>query len=157
MAIATKENKMKNQALVIVLNDKQKEQAKKALKAGKSLYTQIKGLFASDVILLDLFATRKAKEIITTIYGDQVLEDPEYALTENRQRTAFGNAVHNLKKVAKKLTAAEENAEKPKIKKCVNVCNDLDLIVQNWDLYNQNEQNSIAHHLEKLIKAISKK
>lgn len=143
--------------LVIVLSEKQKEQAIKAIKGSASLYKQVKALFSSDVVLLDLFATKKAKEILVAIYGDQVLEDPTMALTENRQRTILGNAIHNLQKQAKKMLVTEEQAEKPTHKKAVNVCNDLDNIATNWLLYNQSEQNSILHHLDKLIKAINKK
>ena len=147
-----------NKDLVIILNDTQKDQAKKAIKGSASLYKQVKALFSSDIVLLELFAIKKAKEILIAIYGEEVLNDPAMALTENRQRTVLGNAIHNLQKIAKKMaTTEEEKAEKPTHKKCVNVCNDLDNIATNWHLYDQSEQNSIAHHLEKLIKAISKK
>ena len=148
---------MKNEQskdLIIVLNEKQKDQAKKAIKGSSSLYKQVKALFSSDLILLELFATKKAKEILIAVYGEEVLNDPQMALTENRQRTILGNAIHNLQKQAKKMLVTEEQDEKPTHKKAVTVCNDLDLIAQNWHLYDMSEQNSIAHHLEKLIKAI---
>ena len=140
--------------LIIVLNEKQKKSVEKAIKASKSLYSEVKALFSSDLVLLELFATKKAKEILIAVYGEEVLNDPQMALTENRQRTILGNAIHNLQKQAKKMIVTEEQDEKPTHKKAVTVCNDLDLIAQNWHLYDMSEQNSIAHHLEKLIKAI---
>lgn len=141
--------------LIITLNDNQKEIAQKAIKGSASLYKQVKALFSSDIVLLELFSTKKAKEILVAVYGEEALNDPAYALTENRQRTVLGNAIHNLQKQAKKMLVTEEQADKPSHKKCVNVCNDLDLIAQNWSKYDQSEQNSIAHHLEKLIKFLN--
>lgn len=146
--------KEQSKDVVIALTDTQKDQAKKAIKGSSSLYKQVKALFSSDLVLLELFATKKAKEILIAIYGEEVLNDPQMALSENRQRTILGNAIHNLQKQAKKMLVTEESGEKPTHKKAVTVCNDLDLIAQNWHLYDMSEQNSIAHHLEKLIKAI---
>lgn len=143
--------------VVIVLNEKQKEQAQKAIKGSQSLYKQIKCLFSSDIILLELFATKKAKAILVAVYGEDCLTNPDFALTENRQRTVLGNALHNLQKQAKNMLATEEHADKLKCKKCVNVCNDIDNIALNWSMYDQAERNSIIHHIEKLLKAINKK
>lgn len=144
-----------NKDLIIVLNDNQKEIAQKAIKNAKSFYSNIKAMFASDVVLLDLFATKKSKEILEIVFGSEALSDPKMALTENRQRTQLGNAIHNLQKLAKSLANPQNDQDKPDHKKAVNVCNDLDLIAQNWSKYDQSEQNSIAHHLEKLIKFLN--
>lgn len=153
---------MKNQSkdLVIVLTEKQKEQAIKAIKGSASLYKQVKGLFSSDIVLLELFATKKAKEILIAIYGEEVLNDPQMVLTENRNRTVLGNAIHNLQKQAKKMLVTEEQAEKPTRKKCVNVCNDLDNLRSEFLNYSVSDRNSILHHLDQLnayIKSVIKK
>ena len=145
---------MKNKDLTIVLSDKQAEQVKKAVKSAKSLYQNFKALLETDIVIREMFLTKTCKEIVVIVYGDEALTTPEFALTENRNRTAFGNALHNLKKFAKSQYRDVANNEKPTHKKAVTVCNDLDLIAQNWHLYDMSEQNSIAHHLEKLIKAI---
>lgn len=138
----------------IVLNENQKKSVEKAIKSAKSLYQNFKALLETDIVIREMFLTKTCKEIAVIVYGDEALTTPEFALTENRSRTAFGNALHNLKKFAKSQYRDVANNEKPTHKKAVTVCNDLDLIAQNWHLYDMSEQNSIAHHLEKLIKAI---
>ena len=138
----------------IVLNENQKKSVEKAIKSAKSLYQNFKTLLETDIVIREMFLTKTCKEIAVIVYGDEALTTPEFALTENRSRTAFGNALHNLKKFAKSQYRDVANNEKPTHKKAVTVCNDLDLIAQNWHLYDMSEQNSIAHHLEKLIKAI---
>ena len=138
----------------IVLNENQKKSVEKAIKSAKSLYQNFKALLETDIVIREMFLTKTCKEIAVIVYGDEALTTPEFALTESRSRTAFGNALHNLKKFAKSQYRDVANNEKPTHKKAVTVCNDLDLIAQNWHLYDMSEQNSIAHHLEKLIKAI---
>ena len=138
----------------IVLNENQKKSVEKAIKSAMSLDQNFKALLEKDIVIREMFLTKTCKEIAVIVYGDEALTTPEFALTENRSRTAFGNALHNLKKFAKSQYRDVANNEKPTHKKAVTVCNDLDLIAQNWHLYDMSEQNSIAHHLEKLIKAI---
>ena len=151
---------MKNKDLTIVLSDKQAEQVKKAVKSAKSLYQNFKGLLESDLVIREMFLTKTCKEIVVIVYGDEALTTPEYALTESRNRTAFGNALHNLKKFAKAQYCVNASNEKPPRKKAVNVMSDLDNIRSEFLNYSENDRNSILHHLELLnayIKSVTKK
>ena len=151
---------MKNKDLTIVLSDKQAEQVKKAVKSAKSLYQNFKALLETDIVIRELFLTKTCKEIVVIVYGENALNDNEYALTENRNRTVFGNALHNLKKFAKSQYRDVANNEKPPRKKAVNVMSDLDNIRSEFLNYSENDRNSILHHLELLnayIKSVTKK
>ena len=151
---------MKNKDLTIVLSDKQAEQVKKAVKSAKSLYQNFKALLETDIVIRELFLTKTCKEIVVIVYGENALNDNEYALTENRNRTVFGNALHNLKKFAKSQYRDVANNEKPPRKKAVNVMSDLDNLRSEFLNYPENDRNSILHHLELLnayIKSVTKK
>ena len=151
---------MKKKDLTIVLSDKQAEQVKKAVKSAKSLYQNFKALLETDIVIRELFLTKTCKEIVVIVYGENALNDNEYALTENRNRTVFGNALHNLKKFAKSQYRDVANNEKPPRKKAVNVMSDLDNIRSEFLNYSENDRNSILHHLELLnayIKSVTKK
>lgn len=144
----------------IELNEKQIESVKKAVKSAKSLYQNFKGLLESDLVIRELFLTKTCKEIVVIVYGENALNDNEYALTESRNRTAFGNALHNLKKFAKAQYCVNASNEKPPRKKAVNVMSDLDNIRSEFLNYSENDRNSILHHLELLnayIKSVTKK
>ena len=151
---------MKNKDLTIVLSDKQAEQVKKAVKSAKSLYQNFKALLETDIVIRELFLTKTCKEIVVIVYGENALNDNEYALTENRNRTVFGNALHNLKKFAKSQYRDVANNEKPPRKKAMNVMSDLDNLRSEFLNYSENDRNSILHHLEMLnayIKSVTKK
>ena len=151
---------MKKKDLTIVLSDKQAEQVKKAVKSAKSLYQNFKALLETDIVIRELFLTKTCKEIVVIVYGENALNDNEYALTENRNRTVFGNALHNLKKFAKSQYRDVANNEKPPRKKAVNVMSDLDNIRSEFLNYSENDRNSILHHLGLLnayIKSVTKK
>lgn len=151
---------MKNKDLTIVLSDKQAEQVKKAVKSAKSLYQNFKALLETDIVIRELFLTKTCKEIVVIVYGENALNDNEYALTENRNRTVFGNALHNLKKFAKSQYRDVANNEKPPRKKAVNVMSDLDNLRSEFLNYPEGDRNSILHHLELLnayIKSVTKK
>lgn len=151
---------MKNKDLTIVLSDKQAEQVKKAVKSAKSLYQNFKALLETDIVIRELFLTKTCKEIVVVVYGENALNDNEYALTENRNRTVFGNALHNLKKFAKSQYRDVANNEKPPRKKAVNVMSDLDNLRSEFLNYPEGDRNSILHHLELLnayIKSVTKK
>ena len=151
---------MKNKDLTIVLSDKQAEQVKKAVKSAKSLYQNFKALLETDIVIHELFLTKTCKEIVVIVYGENALNDNEYALTENRNRTVFGNALHNLKKFAKSQYRDVANNEKPPRKKAVNVMSDLDNLRSEFLNYPEGDRNSILHHLELLnayIKSVTKK
>lgn len=151
---------MENKDLTIVLSDKQAEQVKKAVKSAKSLYQNFKALLETDIVIRELFLTKTCKEIVVIVYGENALNDNEYALTENRNRTVFGNALHNLKKFAKSQYRDVANNEKPPRKKAVNVMSDLDNLRSEFLNYPEGDRNSILHHLELLnayIKSVTKK
>ena len=151
---------MENKDLTIVLSDKQAEQVKKAVKSAKSLYQNFKALLETDIVIRELFLTKTCKEIAVIVYGEEALTKPEYALTESRNRTAFGNALYNLKKFAKAQYCVNASNEKPPRKKAVNVMSDLDNIRSEFLNYSENDRNSILHHLELLnayIKSVTKK
>ena len=151
---------MKNKDLTIVLSDKQAEQVKKAVKSAKSLYQNFKALLETDIVIRELFLTKTCKEIVVIVYGENALNDNEYALTENRNRTVFGNALHNLKKFAKSQYRDVANNEKPPRKKAVNVMSDLDNLRSEFLNYPEGDRNSILHHLELLnayINSVTKK
>ena len=144
----------------IVLNENQKKSVEKAIKSAKSLYQNFKALLETDIVIREMFLTKTCKEIAVIVYGDEALTTPEFALTENRSRTAFGNALHNLKKFAKSQYRDVANNEKPPRKKAVNVMSDLDNIRSEFLNYSENDRNSILHHLELLnayIKSVTKK
>lgn len=146
--------------LVITLNEQQVESVKKAIKSVKSLYQNFKGLLESDLIIRELFLTKTCKEIVIIVYGKNALNDNEYALTENRNRTVFGNALHNLKKFAKAQYGDQASTEKPPRKKAVNVMADLDNLRSEFLNYSESDRNSILHHLDQLnayIKSVTKK
>ena len=146
--------------LVITLNDTQKTQVQKAIKNAKSLYQNFKALLESDLVIREMFITKTSKEIVAIVYGEEALSDPAYALTENRNRTAFGNALHNLKKFAKSQYSDQANNEKPLRKKAVNVMADLDNLRSEFLNYSESDRNSIIHHLDQLnafIKSVTKK
>ena len=151
---------MKKKDLTIVLSDKQAEQVKKAVKSAKSLYQNFKALLETDIVIRELFLTKTCKEIAVIVYGEEALTKPEYALTESRNRTAFGNALHNLKKFAKAQYCVNASNEKPPRKKAVNVMSDLDNLRSEFLNYPEGDRNSILHHLELLnayIKSVTKK
>ena len=151
---------MENKDLTIVLSDKQAEQVKKAVKSAKSLYQNFKALLETDIVIRELFLTKTCKEIVVIVYGEEALTKPEFTLTENRNRTAFGNAIHNLKKFTKAQYGANANNEKPPRKKAVNVMSDLDNLRSEFLNYPEGDRNSILHHLELLnayIKSVTKK
>ena len=144
----------------IELNEKQIESVKKAIKSAKSLYQNFKVLLESDLVIQELFLTKTCKEIVVIVYGENALNDEAYALTENRNRTAFGNALHNLKKFAKAQYCVNANNEKPPRKKAMNVMADLDSLRAEFLNYSASDRNSILHHLELLnayIKSVTKK
>ena len=144
----------------IELNEKQIESVKKAVKSAKSLYQNFKALLETDIVIRELFLTKTCKEIVVIVYGENALNDNEYALTENRNRTVFGNALHNLKKFAKSQYRDVANNEKPPRKKAVNVMSDLDNLRSEFLNYPEGDRNSILHHLELLnayIKSVTKK
>ena len=144
----------------IILNAKQVESVKKAINTGKSLYQNFKGLLESDLVIRELFLTKTCKEIVVIVYGEEALTKPEFTLTESRNRTAFGNALHNLKKFTKAQYGANANNEKPPRKKAVNVMADLDNLRAEFLNYSASDRNSILHHLEMLnayIKSVTKK
>ena len=154
---------MKNEQskdVVIALTDKQVESVKKAIKSAKSLYQNFKALLESDLVIRELFLTKTCKEIVVIVYGENALNDNEYALTENRNRTAFGNALHNLKKFAKSQYCDNASNDKPPRKKAVNVMADLDNLRSEFLNYSESDRNSILHHLDQLnayIKSVTKK
>lgn len=144
----------------IVLNENQKKSVEKAIKSAKSLYQNFKALLETDIVIREMFLTKTCKEIAVIVYGDEALTTPEFALTENRSRTAFGNALHNLKKFAKSQYRDVANNEKPPRKKAVNVMSDLDNLRSEFLNYPEGDRNSILHHLELLnayIKSVTKK
>ena len=144
----------------IVLNENQKKSVEKAIKSAKSLYQNFKALLETDIVIRELFLTKTCKEIVVIVYGENALNDNEYALTENRNRTVFGNALHNLKKFAKSQYRDVANNEKPPRKKAVNVMSDLDNLRSEFLNYPEGDRNSILHHLELLnayIKSVTKK
>ena len=144
----------------IVLNENQKKSVEKAIKSAKSLYQNFKALLETDIVIRELFLTKTCKEIAVIVYGEEALTKPEYALTESRNRTAFGNALHNLKKFTKAQYCVNASNEKPPRKKAVNVMSDLDNIRSEFLNYSENDRNSILHHLELLnayIKSVTKK
>ena len=144
----------------IVLNENQKKSVEKAIKSAKSLYQNFKALLETDIVIREMFLTKTCKEIAVIVYGDEALTTPEFALTENRSRTAFGNALHNLKKFAKSQYRDVANNEKPPRKKAMNVMSDLDNLRSEFLNYSENDRNSILHHLEMLnayIKSVTKK
>ena len=143
----------------IVLNENQKKSVEKAIKSAKSLYQNFKALLDTDIVIREMFLTKTCKEIAVIVYGDEALTTPEFALTENRSRTAFGNALHNLKKFAKSQYRDVANNEKPPRKKAMNVMSDLDNLRSEFLNYSENDRNSILHHLEMLnayIKSVTK-
>ena len=141
----------------IELNEKQIESVKKAVKSAKSLYQNFKGLLESDLVIRELFLTKTCKEIVVIVYGENALNDNEYALTESRNRTAFGNALHNLKKYAKKAYSEKASeSEKADIKKYENVLKDLSNLATNFSSYKPNEQDSILNQIESLIRDLNK-
>lgn len=143
----------------IVLNENQKKSVEKAIKSAKSLYQNFKALLETDIVIREMFLTKTCKEIAVIVYGDEALTTPEFALTENRSRTAFGNALHNLKKFAKSQYRDVANNEKPPRKKAMNVMSDLDNLRSEFLNYSENDRNSILHHLEMLnayIKSVTK-
>lgn len=154
---------MKNEQskdVVIALTDKQVESVKKAIKSAKSLYQNFKALLESDLVIRELFLTKTCKEIVVIVYGENALNDNEYALTESRNRTAFGNALHNLKKFAKSQYCDNASNDKPSRKKAVNVMSDLDNLRSEFLNYSESDRNSILHHLDQLnayIKSVTKK
>lgn len=144
----------------IKLNKNQIKAVDTAIQGGKSLYQNFKALLESDLIIRELFITKTSKEIVAIVYGEDALNNAEYALTENRNRTAFGNALHNLKKFAKSQYNDQANNEKPTRKKAVNVMADLDNLRSEFLNYSESDRNSILHHLDQLnayIKSITKK
>ena len=144
----------------IVLNENQKKSVEKAIKSAKSLYQNFKALLETDIVIREMFLTKTCKEIAVIVYGDEALTTPEFALTENRNRTAFGNALHNLKKFAKAQYCVNANNEKPPRKKAMNVMADLDSLRAEFLNYSASDRNSILHHLELLnayIKSVTKK
>lgn len=146
--------------LVITLNEKQVESVKKAIKNAKSLYQNFKALLESDLVIRELFLTKTCKEIVVIVYGENALNDNEFALTENRNRTAFGNALHNLKKFAKTQYSDIANKPKEPRKKATNVMQDLDNLRSEFLNYSESDRNSILHHLDQLnafIKSVTKK
>ena len=127
------------------------------IQGGKSLYQNFKGLLESDLTIRELFLTKTCKEIVVIVYGENALNDNEYALTENRSRTAFGNAIHNLKKYAKKAYSEKASeSEKADIKKYENVLKDLSNLATNFSSYKPNEQDSILNQIESLIRDLNK-
>lgn len=146
--------------LVITLSEKQVESVKKAIKNAKSLYQNFKALLESDLVIREMFLTKTCKEIVVIVYGENTINDNDFALTENRNRTAFGNALHNLKKFAKSQYGDQANNEKPQRKKATNVMNDLDNLRSEFLNYSESDRNSILHHLDQLnayIKSVTKK
>ena len=141
----------------IILNAKQVESVKKAINTGKSLYQNFKGLLESDLVIRELFLTKTCKEIVVIVYGENALNDNEYALTENRKRTPLGDCLHNLKKYTKKTYSEKANAsEKSDVKKYENVLKDLLNLASNFNSYKPNEQDSILNQIESLIRDINK-
>lgn len=147
---------MKNQStnLVITLNDTQKTMVDQAINTGKSFYQNVKALFESDLVIRELFLTKTSKEIVTIVYGEEALSKAEFALTENRNRTSFGNALHNLKKLCK--AQFEDKKESPTIKKMENVLKDLSNLAENFSSYKEDEKNSILNQIESMIRDINK-
>ena len=144
----------------ITLTKNQIKSVDQAIQGGKSLYQNFKALLESDSVIRELFLTKTCKEIVVIVYGDEALTTPEFALTENRNRTAFGNALHNLKKFAKAQYGVNASNEKPPRKKAVNVMSDLDNLRSEFLNYPENDRNYILHHLELLnayIKSVTKK
>lgn len=144
----------------IKLNKNQIKAVDTAIQGGKSLYQNFKALLESDLVIRELFLTKTSKEIVAIVYGEDTLNNTDYALTENRSRTSFGNALHNLKKFAKSQYCDQANNEKPPRKKATNVMNDLDNLRSEFLNYSESDRNSILHHLEQLnayIKSVTKK
>ena len=141
----------------IILNAKQVESVKKAINTGKSLYQNFKGLLESDLVIRELFLTKTCKEIVVIVYGENALNDNEYALTENRKRTPLGDCLHNLKKYTKKTYSEKAIAsEKSDVKKYENVLKDLLNLASNFNSYKPNEQDSILNQIESMIRDINK-
>lgn len=138
----------------INLNKQQKATVEKAISTGKSFYQEVKGLFASDEVVRNLFLTRTVKQIAVEIYGEKVNTDPEFAITENRERTSLGNAIHNLKRLCKSLYV--EKHLPTTIKKFENVLKDLSTLAENFSAYKPTEQDSILNQIEAMIMKINK-
>lgn len=138
----------------IKLSKTQKATVEKAISTGKSFYQEVKGLFATDEVVRNLFLQKTVKEIALEIYGDKVNSDPNFAITENRERTQLGNAIHNLKKICKNLYT--EKTAAPAVKKYENVLKDLSALADNFMVYKPNEQDSILNQIESLITTLNK-
>lgn len=138
----------------VKLSKTQVETLKKMVETGKSFYQETKALLDSDLTIRKLFLTKTVKEIAITIYGDLVTTDPSYAITENRERTSLGNAIHNLKRLCKTLYTEKKQPET--VKKYENILKDLSYIAENFSAYKPNEQDSILNQIEFLISTLNK-